>query len=232
MNDQPCLISSTNEYLFIYKPCGYHSAKGQSSESVASWLSKNYPQFSAFGRSPQDEGLINRLDFETSGILVGAKSNDAKDKFVKASEHGFVEKNYFFISDRLKEGSWGCDEAIGQKSRNSKRVKTESQSEHLRDTQSSYTSFSLHSKGDAQLYKATIFNGRRHQIRVHAEVSNVPLLNDTLYSGSKNDFLKDAFVLFHYALTSEKLGFDVTCPIELSPYFIEATKYFKIEAPL
>ena len=111
-------------------------------------------------------------------------------------------------------------------------LKTESQSEHLRDTQSSFTSFSLLSKGEVHLYKATIFNGRRHQIRVHAEVSNVPLLNDTLYSGSKNEFLKGAFVLFHYALSSVELGIEVKCPVEISPSFVDATKHFALEAPL
>jgi 23S rRNA pseudouridine1911/1915/1917 synthase len=204
-----CVISESNDYLFLYKPTGVHSIEGKNSESVASWLKEHFPQYATFGRSEGDCGLVQRLDFETAGIITAAKNNSAREKFIEVTEKDLLEKKYLFLSHFLRRESWECHEAIGQQSRGSKRVKTTSQHNDLRGIQEASTKFRLLGAKKIALYEARITAGRRHQIRVHAEASGTPLINDTLYGGALNETISKNFFLFSYQLTSKTLGINL-----------------------
>lgn len=213
------VIQETEFFLFLYKPTGIHSAVGIHEQSVVAWLREHYPAYALYGRRPEDAGLLQRLDFETTGIMTVAKNARARDMFVAASLHGQIQKRYLFLAAPERDGSWVCLDPIGQQARGSKKVKTASQSKHLRGLQSATTSFELVKATACALYRATITDGRRHQVRVHAAVSGIPLINDLLYGGTSNDIVATSFFLCGYELYSEALGLHVTSmPAACSPF--------------
>jgi 23S rRNA pseudouridine1911/1915/1917 synthase len=217
--DTISVIHETDAFLFLYKPTGIHSAVGLHEQSVVAWLQENYPAYALYGRRPEDAGLLQRLDFETTGIMTVAKNAHAREQFIAASLDGKIQKRYFFIALPGQDESWVCTDPIGQQARGSKKVKTASQSKHLRGLQPATTSFELVKATACALYRATITEGRRHQVRVHAAVSGVPLINDLLYGGASNDVVATSFFLCGYELSCEALGLHVTSmPSACSPF--------------
>lgn len=121
--------------------------------------------------------FVNRLDMNTSGILIVAKNsfahqqlalqfeNNTVEKKYKALVHGIVEKNEDYI-----------DIPIGREEENIKRIISKEGQESL----TKYTVIDRYKKGS--LLDVQIFTGRAHQIRVHLSYIGHPIIGDTLYN--------------------------------------------------
>jgi hypothetical protein len=69
----PRIIDEGAGWLAIAKPAGMHSVTGASGNSVADWLYQRQPETTAVAVSDGDAGLVNRLDRDTSGVLLAAR---------------------------------------------------------------------------------------------------------------------------------------------------------------
>lgn len=169
--------------------------------------------------------LVHRLDRETSGCLMIARSRKALVALHAALREGSVHKEYL----ALAEGKWPAslktvDAPLQKNQFNSgeRMVRVE------QDGKQAITHFSVEQRFDgATLVKAVLETGRTHQIRVHAQVSGHPLVGDEKYGdrerrsyykskGLKRLFLHAALLEFDHPISRERISVEAPLPEELT----------------
>jgi len=111
--DLPRIVHSDDSLIVAYKPHRLHSAPlgGRGGESLAAWLFGIHPEIGplAFGgegpslppgRDPAEAGLLHRLDFETAGLLLFARSPSVLAVLLAAQEAGTLVKTYRLVAAR------------------------------------------------------------------------------------------------------------------------------------
>lgn len=134
--------------------------------------------------------LINRLDRETSGITLVAKTADAARELGKAMQNRLLYKEYFaVVQGNPLWSSACCAEPI-------LRMETVAETRiHVRQCchpsgKSCRTGFEvLRRCGDKALLRCSPHTGRMHQIRVHAACLGYPLVGDKIYGGDESCYL-------------------------------------------
>lgn len=181
--------------LVINKPALIHSISNNASnteddELTLSGLIKDYLKSNSFMNNDKEAGLIQRLDFSSSGVIIAAKNKDVFLKLKEQIKKQEIYKLYYIIVENLFiEKELIINNFIGQEYRRSKKVKVY-EKEKPRSL-SAKTQFNLIAKKDnVSLLKALVFKGRRHQIRAHSSFLNHPLVGDILYSSRFNFFNK------------------------------------------
>ena len=123
--NSPHIIFEDGFLLAIYKPALVHSVSlpdGTGGRSVADWLREQYPKLVEASEKPEDCGLIQRLDFETSGVIMGAKTREIWKLLREDLLAGNIAKKYLALLDGKLEGSKQIESFIGTPKRRGKRV--------------------------------------------------------------------------------------------------------------
>src|SRR4051794_13793663 len=121
---------------------------------------------------------IHRLDGETSGILLFAKSAGAMPVYSQLFESRGVEKVYLAIVEGMPhQEKWSCDFPIGPDSRRPGLMRINKQHD-----KAALTNFErIATQGGKSLVLAKPITGRTHQIRVHLAATSHPVVGDRLY---------------------------------------------------
>src|SRR4051812_32045167 len=121
--------------------------------------------------------FVHRLDAETTGVLLFAKSSGAASALGDLFETRQIEKRYLaVVSGAPKQKEWTCDLAIGPDPNHHGSMKA------APDGKEAFTEFRvLETRGDRTLIEARPFTGRQHQIRIHLLAAGFPILGDELY---------------------------------------------------
>ncbi len=167
----------------VNKPAGMivHPAKGHWSGTLASALVHHFQQLSQFG-GPSRPGIVHRLDRDTSGAIVIAKTDEAHAHLAGQFQARTVRKEYLSIvmgcPDRDRDL---IDHAIGNHPSQRERKALRSDHTSSREAQTFYE-VEERFKGMA-LLRAFPKTGRTHQIRLHFTHIRCPVLCDKLYGG-------------------------------------------------
>jgi RluA family pseudouridine synthase len=142
-------------------------------------------EFWARSRNLKYIRFIHRLDSETSGVLLLAKSPGALSALSELFETRLVRKKYLAVVCGIpKETTWECRLKISQEpgARGQMRVDE-------RNGKEAQTTFRvLRSHEGKSLIEASPMTGRTHQIRVHLAAAGYPVLGDQLYGGPRGEF--------------------------------------------
>lgn len=191
MNAPDILFEDTN-LLVINKPAGWiaHPGAGEQADYVVSiWLSEHAPEIAAFAWPyPERAGIVHRLDKDTTGVMVLAKTPESLVQLqaqFKAREIEKVYHAYIFGVPRDTEGT--IETYIGRhpKHRQSQTVLPIPLGEiprRLAVTEYHVTQ-TYHDK-DQPIAKIVFYpkTGRMHQLRVHAKYLGTPILGDPVYT--------------------------------------------------
>jgi len=177
------------EFLFensrcfiVYKPPGLHTASRDRSDSLAELLIKKNPALAAVGTPGRDAGLVQRLDFETSGILLGAKTQEDWNKFRGLVKSGGLSKKYLILVEGLLNERFQAEAFIGSPYRRGRKVRVEKKGgARLLPAVTFFTPVALCPDSAATIVLATAPLARRHQIRAMAASNGWPLVGDKLY---------------------------------------------------
>lgn len=192
MEERIRILYEDDDVLVIDKPSGMmvHSDGKSEEETVVTWFLQYYPKAHDVGEEQilkdgthiERSGVVHRLDKETSGVLILAKTQDAF-LHLKAQFHDrLAEKEYrAFVYGRMKE-KWGTIErAIG---RSTKDFRLRSAQRGAKGTlRPAVTDWECISQSEMHAYLRLMpKTGRTHQLRVHMKAIGRPIVNDTLYA--------------------------------------------------
>lgn len=107
---RPDVVAETERWLVVRKPASMHTARagrrGDDAPSLAEWLERARPSCASAGR-PGEAGLLQRLDFGTSGLVLAAKDAAAFRSLSAAAAEGRFRKSYVLVCSPRAEGLEG-----------------------------------------------------------------------------------------------------------------------------
>ncbi len=214
------VVHADAHLLVVNKPAGLvvHPAPGNWSGTLMNGLLAYDPKAFDLPRA----GIVHRLDKDTSGLMVVARSRAAMDALVRAIAAREVKRQYLAIG----QGAWSgasrrqVDAAIGRDPGNRLRMAAVDLSLH--PGKLARTDFELLANAaQACLVHCTLQTGRTHQIRVHMAQLGHPLLGDALYGGGlalgmARQALHAYRLAFAHPVTQQALSFAAPLPTDFS----------------
>jgi RluA family pseudouridine synthase len=155
---------------------------------------------------------VHRLDADTSGVLLFAKSPGAVKRFFELFESRAMEKTYLaVVIGAPKQKQWICELSLAPDKKRFRKMKVDA-----RFGKESKTHFQLlETRGKYSLVEAKPITGRTHQIRVHLAEAGLPIAGDELYGKLEGDLpLGLRAVRLQYADPFTKKRVDIRAPIE------------------
>ena len=168
------VVHADDELLVIDKPVGLvvHPGAGNRSGTLQNALLHRYPELTVVPRA----GLVHRLDKDTSGLLLVARTLQSHTALVAALARREIKRTYRAICQGVLTGGGTIDAPIGRHRRERTRMAV---TEGGRDALTRYRvveRFRAHTHCELE-------TGRTHQIRVHMAHIRAPLLGDPVYGG-------------------------------------------------
>ena len=163
-------------------------------------------------------GIVHRIDMNTSGIIVAAKSDAAhKSLAVQFAEHSINRRYRAIVVGNIKEDTITVDKPIGRNPRDRKKMAV------VEGGKRAVTHFTVLERFGKYTYiEASLETGRTHQIRVHMAYSGHPLLGDNIYGSEKQPYK-----LMGQVLHAGVLGFVHPATGEYMEFRSEVPEYFE-----
>ncbi|MBF0274249.1 MAG: RluA family pseudouridine synthase [Nitrospinae bacterium] len=178
-----------DEYLaVINKPPGIvvHPAPGNYEGTIVSGLLYYFDELAA-SKEKTRVGIVHRLDKETSGVLLIAKTDEAHEKLSALFKDRKMRKVYQgIVYGKLKEKKGVVNEPIGRSL--SDRTKMAVRYDNSREAITAYQVLQESENHDFSLIEFYPKTGRTHQIRIHAKFLNCPIAGDKKYLKGKYPF--------------------------------------------
>jgi 23S rRNA pseudouridine1911/1915/1917 synthase len=204
--------------LVVDKPAGMvvHPAPGNWSGTLVNALLGRGSDLAA-GIAPERAGIVHRLDKETSGLLIVAKTDRAHRILGNALAARRIHRGYaVMIWGHLAEDRQSVDRPIARDPRDRKRMAIVSTG---RLAKTDFVRLARFGPGD--LLRAHLHTGRTHQIRVHLASVGHPVMGDDVYGGGggrriaglppRRHFLHAAWLVFTHPITGAPM--DIRSPL-------------------
>ncbi len=195
-----------------------HPGSGHDVGTVVQGVLAEYPEIIDVGQ-PERPGVVHRLDKGTSGVFMIARTERAYDSLTEQLRDRTVSRKYLTLV-------WGhpstprgvVDAPIGRAIRDPTRMVVRNDAKPAR---TSYTVQATWSEPVVSLLSCTLDTGRTHQIRVHMEAINHPVVGDARYGGARQPLgidrpaLHAAELGFEHPATGEWMEFSARIPDDM-----------------
>jgi 23S rRNA pseudouridine1911/1915/1917 synthase len=209
------VVYEDDDVVVVDKPAGLvvHPGAGHGDGTLVNGLLARYDL--ADVGEPERPGIVHRLDRETSGLLVVARTPAAYDALVAALAAHDVERRYDAVVLGAPEAAQGTvDAPIGRSVRNPTRMSVRAGG---REARTHYEVVARYD--DTTRLSVELETGRTHQIRVHLAAIGHPVLGDTVYGRSDprspRPFLHAAELAFAHPVTGEPVRLESPLPPDL-----------------
>ncbi len=224
------IIYEDEELVVVNKPAGLvvHPGAGVASGTLANALAFHFQNLSQRAGATRP-GIVHRLDKDTSGLIVVAKTEDAHEKLAEQFRTREVFKSYVaLVHGPVKEESGRIEQPIARDPRHRTRMAV------VRGGRPALSLYRVRQRFERfTLLDVDIKTGRTHQIRVHLQWLKHPVVGDETYSGGRDKtipdvrqraavnklgriFLHAAQLGFHHPRTNDELRFNAPLPPELT----------------
>lgn len=186
------ILYEDNDTVVINKPAGVmvHPDGFSKEETISDWMLENYPESKDVGEEMTLKngevitrpGVVHRLDKDTSGVLILAKTDKAHAHLKEAFKNREVEKEYLAIVYGVPKEKRGSIEAsIGRSAQNFKLWSAQRGARGI--LREATTEYEVVEEGEKfSVLKLFPKTGRTHQLRVHMKYLNYPIVCDKLYA--------------------------------------------------
>ena len=201
MNTATEILFETDEVVVINKPYGLLvHADGKSDDvTVVDWFLEQYPDCKGVGEPGTDRdgnvlersGIVHRLDRETSGVMILAKTTAAYDHLKQQFHDRLVHKEYRALVYGRINDRWGTiNRPIGRSAKDHRRRSAERGAKGvLRDAITEFERIGMGEYNDEAFTYVKLFpkTGRTHQLRAHLRAVDRPIVRDGLYAEHLTD---------------------------------------------
>jgi 23S rRNA pseudouridine1911/1915/1917 synthase len=209
------------ELAVINKPAGMtvHPGVGNETGTLVSALLSRWPEIGRMNIVEKRVGIVHRLDKDTSGLIVIAKTDAARIKLMAQFQARTVEKTYLALLEKLPATQVGRIEAPISRDPEQRKKMAVIRGGKPAITEYRVTEFDF--SGGQALVRVNLLTGRTHQIRVHMAFIGCPIVGDSVYGyrkqrlGLKRHFLHAAELSFDHPTTGERLHFTAPLPAGL-----------------
>ena len=211
----PEVLHQDARWRYLFKPAGlpvFSPHDGSGGPNLCSWLREQRPEAAAVEwPAGFAGGILHRLDNNTSGLVLAARSLEALEQGRALFATGALRKEYVFVS--RGQVSWSrhvVDHALGHDRRRRARMvwRRGNSTPHRGRWYDAHTELR---RLDGGRWRAVISTGVTHQIRVHAASVGLPLWGDRLYGGGERE---GGFLLHHRTIEA---GWPVDVPVVEPP---------------
>lgn len=235
-NNIPKKIFEDGDFLVINKPSSWitnSAATTKDQPVVQDWLAKNF-KFETSSSKLYRSGIVHRLDKETSGLLLIAKTKEAFYNLQKQFKERRVAKKYrALVHGKVEMGEGEIKAPVGRLPWRRNRFGVlpggrEAATEYkvLENYETKEGKYSL-----LELFPKT---GRTHQIRIHLKYLGHPIVGDTFYAGRKTArrdrvwcprlFLHASEISFLHPKTGKRVSFESQLPADLGAVLTSLAK--------
>lgn len=211
-----------DEYLaIINKPVGMivHPTETIRQDTLVNALLYHFDSLSDLN-GEERPGIVHRLDMDTSGLLVVAFNNEVHEKLKNQFQNRTIKKKYVaIVNGNFDQPTMTIEKPIARSMRNRKLMTVDESGRYAK------TSLDVISQVEGySLLDIDLFTGRTHQIRVHLNSINRPILGDPLYNKVKTKFnlnnqLLQAYRLeFIHPITKENMDFEIEYNKQITKY--------------
>ena len=221
--DFPLVVLYEDEAVVaVDKPAGRpsHPLRPGETGTVANALVARYPECAQASEDPREGGLCHRLDIETSGVLLAARTREAWNALRSAFSGRDVDKRYLALVTGPLAEEGEIDLPLRHHPRHPDRVEPAMPGdEGAREAHSIFKV--LGRSGQYSLVEVRILTGVLHQVRAHMAGVGAPLVGDTLYEGRAEPGLSRFFLHaqslgFTHPVTGRKVHVESPVPPELT----------------
>ena len=212
------VVFEDQDLIVVNKPAGMvvHPAHGHIDGTLVNALLARYPELAAMTQvdidSVQRPGIVHRLDRDTSGLIVVARTPAALQNLRRQFKARAVEKTYLALVFGTPEAPQGViDVPLGRDLRHRQKFAPRADGKPARTHYRVIETFKGYS-----LLEIGLETGRTHQIRVHLAWLKCPVVGDTVYGRKKNalgvkrQFLHAWRLAFKHPRTGELLHFEAS----------------------
>ncbi|MGH2841928.1 MAG: RluA family pseudouridine synthase, partial [Solirubrobacteraceae bacterium] len=194
-----------------------HPGAGNVTGTLVHGLVARYPELASVGDADRP-GIVHRLDRDTSGLLVVAKSDEVHRGLKAELAARRMQREYLALVEGRPPARTGTIEApIGRDRRVRTRMSTDSDA-----PKPAITHFEIErALPQATLLRVRLQTGRTHQIRVHLQAIGHPVCGDPEYGraglyGLDRQFLHAARLAFEHPVTGEAVDVSSPLPVDLA----------------
>ncbi len=211
------ILFEDNQLIILNKAAGLvvHPAAGHAQDTLVNALLSHCPKLASL--DDERPGIVHRLDKDTSGVMVVAKTQGALQSLQKQFKARSVQKIYLALVHGQPQAPQGIiDVPLGRHPQHRQQMAALASG---RPARTRYTL--LQQWKDYSLLKVELETGRTHQIRVHLAWLGNPVVGDTVYGRRKNllslsrQFLHASQLSLKHPLTGQRLTFEAPLPPDL-----------------
>lgn len=224
-------IAYEDEHIIIVdKPAGVsvHPGPGHHGDTLVDGLLAARPEVAGVGQ-PDRPGVVHRLDLDTSGLLIFAKTQAAYEALVRMIKARAVKRTYVaLVAGRVEPPEGVIDAPVG---RDPARRTRQAVVEGGKPARTRYrvvrhvalADLGRRGRSEASLLEVTLETGRMHQIRVHMAAIGRPVVGDPVYGdrtvslpGLTRQFLHAAALAFKHPVTGVPVEVSSSLPTDLA----------------
>lgn len=224
----PKIIFEDDSFLVINKPAGLtvnRSETTKNEETVQDWIEDNF-DFPIANCQILRNGIVHRLDKETSGLLLVAKTSEAFENLQRQFKERKVKKKYLALVHGKVEPNEGVIEAsISRSPFDRKKFGVFLGGREAKTSYRVLEYLGPVKRGEFTLLELTPETGRTHQIRVHLKFIGHSIVGDEKYAGRKTarddrkwcprQFLHAAGLSFFHPVTGKRIEVNSKLPSDL-----------------
>lgn len=215
------VLHEDDAVVVVDKPAGLvvHPGTGRRHGTLAAGLIYRYPELTGVG-STDRSGLVHRLDKDTSGALLVARTTESFEFLTDELRRRGIERTYTaLVEGRMGAPTGTIDAPIG---RDPTRPTRRTISHTGKQARSHYEVIAEYDVSNASLLRVRLETGRTHQIRVHLAAIGHPVVGDITYGATRKDlaaprtFLHAALLVFTHPESMERMEVEAPLPDDLT----------------
>lgn len=213
------IVYEDEHLMVINKPSGLvvHPGNGNHNNTLVNGLLFYTDNLSDLGGTER-VGIVHRLDKDTSGLMLVAKTNKVHEILADDFKNKRVYREYYaLLIGKFPSDTAHIDAPIGRSKTNFNKMEVRSDGKEARTNLKVLKRYK-----DYTLVSLVLETGRTHQIRVHTSYIGYPVFNDPVYVNKEatefGQFLHSKVIRFTHPITKEILEFESELPHEFKNY--------------